>query len=87
VLQREGRIDMLKIDTEGLENRTVGAIEPDVFRQVGVLCFEARMPMNPAPERLELRYATETARLTNRGVARAQASADARSPAAAERPA
>jgi FkbM family methyltransferase len=87
VLQLEGRIDMLKIDTEGLENRTVEAIEPDLLAHVGVLCFETRTPVNPAPERFELRHATDTARLTNRRVLPAQASADARSPEAAERPA
>jgi FkbM family methyltransferase len=66
VLEREGSIDMLKIDTEGLEARTVEAIDPDLLARVGVLCYETRRPVNPAPELFELRYATDTARLTNR---------------------
>jgi FkbM family methyltransferase len=69
VLDAEGRIDMLKIDTEGLENRTVQAIDPDLLARVGVLCFETRTPVNPLPEVFELEYATETARLTNRTAA------------------
>jgi len=75
VLQLEGRIDMLKIDTEGLENRTVQAISPDLLAQIGVICFETRKPVNPAPERFELHFATDTARLTNRGMARREATA------------
>jgi FkbM family methyltransferase len=66
VLGVNGRVDMLKIDTEGLENRTVLAISPDLLPQIGVLCFETRAPVNPAPELFELHYATDTARLTNR---------------------
>jgi len=66
VLEREGAIDMLKLDTEGLEARTVEAIHPDLLASVGVVCYETRRPVNPAPELFELRYATDTARLTNR---------------------
>jgi FkbM family methyltransferase len=66
VIELDGRIDMLKIDTEGLENRTVQAIEPDLLARVGVVCFETTEPINPAPRQFELRYATDTARLTNR---------------------
>jgi FkbM family methyltransferase len=66
VLEHEERIDMLKIDTEGLENRTVLAINPDLLARIGVICFETRAPVNPAPERFRLDHATDTARLTNR---------------------
>jgi FkbM family methyltransferase len=66
VLEREGRVDMLKIDTEGLENRTVAAIRPDLLAEVGVICFETREPFNPSPELFDLSYATETARLERR---------------------
>jgi hypothetical protein len=87
VLGSEGWIDMLKIDTEGLENRTVEAADPDLLAQVGVICFETLEPVNPAPERFELRYATDTARLTNRSGAgvRARPDAGAVSPGSAER--
>ncbi len=57
---------MLKIDTEGLENRTVEAIDREVLADVGVICFETFEPVNPAPERFGLHYAADTARLTNR---------------------
>ena len=57
---------MLKIDTEGLENQTVQAIEPDLLARVALVCFETTQPINPAPQRFELRYATDTARLINR---------------------
>jgi FkbM family methyltransferase len=84
VLELEGRLDMLKIDTEGLENRTVEAISPDLLARVGVICFETRAPVNPAPERFELRYATDTARLTNREPPRPRQGAGAPSAAAAD---
>jgi FkbM family methyltransferase len=64
VLAREGRIDLLKIDTEGLENRTVAAIERDLLREIGVICFETFTPLNPWPERFRMRFAAETCRLT-----------------------
>jgi FkbM family methyltransferase len=66
VIELEGSVDLLKIDTEGLENRTVAAIDPDLLARVGVLCFETRAPINPAPESFDLHHATDTARLTNR---------------------
>jgi FkbM family methyltransferase len=65
-IELAGRVDMLKLDTEGLENRTVQAIEPDLLARVAVICFETTEPINPDPRRFELRYATDTARLTNR---------------------
>lgn len=76
VLEREGPIDLLKIDTEGLENLTVRAIRPDLLEQIGVICYETRQPVNPAPELFELGVAAETARLTRRP-GRAPASARA----------
>jgi FkbM family methyltransferase len=61
-----GEIDLLKIDTEGMENRTVQAIDRDLLERIHVICFETRTPVNPAPERFELHFATDTARLVNR---------------------
>ncbi|HEY8303186.1 MAG TPA: FkbM family methyltransferase [Solirubrobacteraceae bacterium] len=66
VIELDGRVDMLKLDTEGLENRTVQAIEPDLLERIAVICFETTKPINPDPRRFELRYATDTARLINR---------------------
>jgi FkbM family methyltransferase len=65
-LEQADAIDMLKIDTEGLEDRTVLAIRPELLARVGVICFETRTPVNPDPERFELRHAADTARLVNR---------------------
>ena len=64
VLARERRIDLLKIDIEGLENRTVAAIERSVLREIGVICFETFTPLNPWPERFRMSFSTETCRLT-----------------------
>jgi FkbM family methyltransferase len=69
VLDEAGRIDMLKIDTEGLETRTVQAADPALLAQVGVICFETLQPVNPAPERFDLSFATDTARLRNYALA------------------
>ncbi len=69
-LAETGRIDMLKIDTEGLENRTVEAADPALLAQVRVVCFETLQPVNPAPERFALSFATDTARLCNRALGR-----------------
>ena len=66
VLAREGRIDMLKLDTEGMEDATVAAIDRELLARVRVLCYETRAPVNPAPELFAMTFATETARLTNR---------------------
>jgi FkbM family methyltransferase len=65
VLAAEGRIDMLKIDTEGLENRTVSAIDRELLAAIPVVVFESSEPQNPWPERFAMRYATQTCRLTN----------------------
>jgi FkbM family methyltransferase len=80
VLASEGRIDLLKIDTEGMEDRTVAAIDGELLEQVRVVCYETRAPVNPAPGRFEMSFAVETARLTNTS---APAAADG---AAATRP-
>jgi FkbM family methyltransferase len=66
VLERVEEIDVVKIDTEGLENRTVAAIRPDLLERIGVLCFETRTPLNPAPDLFDMHYATDTVRLTRR---------------------
>ena len=41
VLQREGSIDMLKIDTEGAETRTVAAINAANLSHIKTICMEA----------------------------------------------
>lgn len=41
VLEAEGAIDVLKVDTEGLETATIAAIEPDLLRRIRLIYFEA----------------------------------------------
>jgi hypothetical protein len=66
VLAIEGRIDFVKIDTEGLENATVAAIDRAVLAQLGSLCYETRSPLNPWPERFAMSVRADTCRLTAR---------------------
>lgn len=65
-LQSADRIDLLKLDTEGLENRTVAAIDPELLGRIDEIVFETLSPFNPAPELFSMGYATLTARLTRR---------------------
>lgn len=65
-LRAADRIDLLKLDTEGLENRTVAAIDPGLLDRIDEIVFETLSPFNPAPELFTLRYSTLTARLTRR---------------------
>ncbi|MBA2616443.1 MAG: FkbM family methyltransferase [Actinobacteria bacterium] len=41
VLEAEGSIDVLKIDTEGLEAATIAAIRPELLERIGLVYFEA----------------------------------------------
>ena len=40
IFEREGRIDLLKVDIEGNEDVLVGAIHPDLLKRVGSICCE-----------------------------------------------
>jgi FkbM family methyltransferase len=57
VVEREGRIDILKIDIEGVENQTVAAIDPGLLARLGAVYFETLEPFNPAPELFSMSYA------------------------------
>jgi FkbM family methyltransferase len=63
VLEREGRIDLLKIDTEGAELGTVRAILADQLRLIDTICFETSTPYNPDPGQFAMHFAAETCRL------------------------
>jgi FkbM family methyltransferase len=65
VLEREGRIDILKLDTEGFENQTVAAINPDLLARIDTVYFETLEPFNPAPDLFSMSYAY-TCRLVRR---------------------
>lgn len=46
VINREGAIDVLKIDVEGLEEQLVGAIRPDLLAKITTIYYET---VTPAP--------------------------------------
>jgi FkbM family methyltransferase len=66
VLEREPLIDVLKLDTEGLELRTVRAIRPDLLRRVRVIYFEVDEEPEVHPELFERSFANTTCALRNR---------------------
>lgn len=66
VLEREPVIDVLKIDTEGSEVETVSAIPAEQLARIRTIYFETRHPFNPDPERLQMSFACETCRLSQR---------------------
>ena len=66
VLEQEGRIDVLKIDTEGAEVPTVMAIPEHQLRQIRTIVFETRTPVNPSEGLFEMSFATDTCRLARR---------------------
>ncbi len=66
LLERERRIDFLKIDTEGIERETVAAIDRELLARIGAIVFETLEPLNPWPERFAMSFAAETCRLVAR---------------------
>jgi FkbM family methyltransferase len=67
VLAREGRIDVLKIDTEGMELATVRAIRPELLERIGVVYFECDdEPGDLNAEGFERSFANSTCALRNR---------------------
>jgi FkbM family methyltransferase len=66
LLERERRIDFLKIDTEGIERETVAAIDRDLLARIGAIVFETHEPLNPWPERFAMSFTAETCRLVAR---------------------
>ena len=66
VLARDGHIDFVKIDTEGLEAATVAAIDRSLLAAIGCVCFETRTPFNPWPERFAMSFSSDTCRLRAR---------------------
>jgi FkbM family methyltransferase len=71
VLEQEGRIDVLKVDTEGAEVDTVAAIRPDLLDHVGTIYFETTERPVLHAERFEQSFACDTCRLVNRQPPRA----------------
>ena len=63
ILEREGRIDVLKLDTEGLELATVRAIRPELLRRIDVIYFEWPEEPEVHPGLFERSYANTTCAL------------------------
>ena len=70
VLQREGFVDVLKLDTEGAEARTVEAIREDLLPHVGAIYLEAEHRRAVALPGFRSTFRCETLRLTNPSASR-----------------
>ncbi|WP_310467417.1 FkbM family methyltransferase [Sphingomonas sp.] len=57
IVERHGRIDLLKIDIEGLEYRLTARIPESLARQIGVIAVEQRFPDNPLAATHAMSYA------------------------------
>lgn len=64
VLERESRIDVLKVDTEGLEVLTVAAIRPALLDRIHAIYLETEKPVALHTDRFHNRYANMTLQLT-----------------------
>ena len=67
VLEHEPRIDLLKLDTEGLEEATVEAIPPELLDRIDVIAFESERPAPLHADRFSHWFGNETVRLDARG--------------------
>jgi FkbM family methyltransferase len=65
VLRRESRIDLVKIDTEGAEERTILAVEPRHLDRIGAFYAEARPGRPLLPGRFSQEQDGEVVRLYN----------------------
>jgi hypothetical protein len=67
VLEQEEAIDLLKIDTEGLEPATVASIRPELLARIGTVYFESTTPVRLHQAEFDFGFANETVRLRRRG--------------------
>ncbi len=66
VLEREGRIDVLKIDAERSEEELVGAIRPYQLDRIHTIYYETPDPEPMHTDRYEHRFSLQTNALTRR---------------------
>ena len=69
VLAREGSVDILKIDTEGLEEATVAAIPPDVLDRIRTIYFESEKAARLHEDRYDISFANQTVTMRRRASA------------------
>lgn len=65
ILERERRIDILKVDTEGMESRTVQAIRPELLRLIKRIYLEAHPSWRLHPGVFRQRQYGSVCQLTN----------------------
>ena len=73
VLEDTAAIDLLKIDTEGAELATVGAIRDDLLARVGLIYLETMERPSLHLDRFDAAFACDTLRLANRELQRGRA--------------
>ena len=66
VLEREEAIDVLKVDTEGLEPATVAGIRPELLARIRTIYFESPTPVRLHDAEFDFAFANETVRLRRR---------------------
>ena len=66
ILQREDRIDVLKIDTEGTERELVEAIPRHLLERISTIYYETNEPMPLHEDRYRFHYSCQTNRLMAR---------------------
>jgi FkbM family methyltransferase len=66
VLDEVERIDVLKIDTEGAELRTMRAIAPELLERIDTVYLELERPEAVHPDRYDASFANQTLALTRR---------------------
>lgn len=66
VFDREGHIDILKVDTEGTEADLVASIEPRYLSRIDTICYETDKPMALHDDLFRFHYSCQTNRLTRR---------------------
>ncbi len=73
VLEHVPAIDLLKIDTEGAELTTVGAIRDDLLARIGLIYLETMERPSVHVDRFDAAFACDTLRLANRELQRGRA--------------
>jgi len=66
IIDRHGRIDLLKIDIEGLEYALTARIPPEIARNIGRIAAEERFSDNPLAATHELTYTRPITTLVKR---------------------
>lgn len=69
VLATEGRLDVLKVDTEGTEPELVGAVRPDLLDHLSLVVYETDESEPLHTDRFHHAFGTQTNRLTRRAAA------------------